>query len=274
MQLKTLRAVKGVVFASVASFFILATKPKTLRFLKGVLYVTVASFFAMSLIAVYHVDKLVRHNGPAVSATLTNTNNTAVALKDTVVALTGTLNGVTVLTGKASHSLDIVNDPHKGSLMMFNQDLGVARSLMIHADLATRTVQQASTNEIRYLDQWNVQLTDTFKGINATVKSVDATVKTTDAAVKTNSQASDAALVQLKTFLVAGTLTERATTKLISDPNLPKITGNLAVGTKAGAAGAVDIQQYVHNALHPTWPHRIYSFISGLGVDAAKVFLP
>lgn len=47
---------------------------------------------------------------------------------------------------------------------------------------------------------------------------------------------------------------------------------NTALGAVAGMA--TDTQKAWHDTLHPKWPKRVWNFVTGVGLDVAKVLIP
>lgn len=61
---------------------------------------------------------------------------------------------------------------------------------------------------------------------------------------------------------------------LIQDPNVKRTLDNVTNTTGSVSSMAADTAGYWHGLLHPTWPRRIYNAVTGVGIDAAKVFVP
>lgn len=61
---------------------------------------------------------------------------------------------------------------------------------------------------------------------------------------------------------------------LANDEDLKQSLANLNSTTRSVSGMASDTQKYWHSVLYPSWPKRIWSMITGVGLDAAKLFVP
>jgi hypothetical protein len=215
---------------------------KTIGASKAVMFYSIAFFFVTAGLALHKLE-------PEISTTLTGVNNT---------------------TAKVGAALDTVNDPHKGTLMMLNQDIGATRSLITHADLAARTLQQSALKESKYLDTWDREVTTTLGNVNSTViVAKDSLTKLTDH--------TDEAVDNVTRLLQASTTTIGNGNKLlisandlVTNPDITKTLANTQKGSASLAGMADETATYWHGVLHPTWPHKVYGFLTGAGLDAAK----
>jgi hypothetical protein len=209
---------------------------------KAVMFYSIAFFFVAAGLAI-------RKLGPEISITLTDINNT---------------------TAKVGHALDTVNDPHKGTLMMLNQDIGATRSLITHADLAARTIQQSALKESKYLDTWDTEITRTLGNVNSTIltanNSLTKITDHTDTAVDNVTR-----LLQASTTTIGnGNKLLISANDLITNPDISKTLADTQKGSASLAGMAEETATYWHGVLHPTWPHKVYGFLTGAGLDAAK----
>lgn len=143
--------------------------------------------------------------------------------------------------------------------------------LIQNAGLAANQARLASLKEAVMLDSVNSQVALTLGNLNQFIVSsrtgeVDLleTTRQTVQGVQPVLAQSQIAVEQLKTTLYS-------VNKLVSDPALPATLANVQATTAATTVAmsnvsstTADIKQVVRNYLHPSWPHRIFSW--GLAV--------
>lgn len=61
---------------------------------------------------------------------------------------------------------------------------------------------------------------------------------------------------------------------LAANDDLKKSLANLNTTTGAVSGMATDTAQYWHDFLHPKWPKRVWNGVTGIGIAAAKFFVP
>jgi hypothetical protein len=162
--------------------------------------------------------------------------------------------------------------------------------LLVRTTVLVVDADDAATKESKSIDNFNRQITTTLDSVNQSVVALTVnqnaitlhTVQTLDETKKS--------IIAIQPVLNSATVVLNSATATVSDLDkaLPPILGNVQDLTKQsielskqstdtmqhlnGTTG--EVQQAVHSYLHPTWPHRVWSILTGIGLDAAKLFIP
>lgn len=190
---------------------------------------------------------------------------------------------VTVFAVRADRAIEGQARSVGATITKTNQALDDAHRVLLEAGLTAMEARKASAKESKYLDQWNVQLSVTLASANATLVSMaetsdgirasQALIATQTVATLKSAQESIDGIKPVEIDLGAAAVELRQTTadldSVIADPNLRETMGNLQVTSKAVAGMATDTEQYWHGVLHPSWPRKIWTFVSGVGVNVA-----
>lgn len=183
-------------------------------------------------------------------------------------------------------SLAALNDPKAGTIHLLNEDLVRSRDLITHIDQSAFAAREASQAEVAYLGTWNASVTAAMANVNALLEGAKgdadalnvsqraiaaqsvATLQTAQASIRGLQPAEDQATADLAQLEIA----ERDFDRLATNGDLTASLANLNETTK-GLSGMVDdTAAYWHRILHPSWPRRIWNGVTGVGIDAARVF--
>lgn len=215
------------------------------------------------------------------------------------VALTGLCISLGILTYKLSQTLEKANalivqttqtSKEAGKLMASSKDIVIAEQHYLQKDLPD-TMKKINDS----LDKLNDVLfstQETVSGLNTTILQVqqDEHALLTQTGIDTHNIALAATTTVNTTNdtvrdiqpLIASTQTSidslNKTTQdldgLILDPNIKSTLANVTSTTNSVSGMASDTASYWHGLLHPSWPKRIWNAVTGVGLDAAKVFVP
>lgn len=216
------------------------------KYLIGLLLVAVAVFF---FTLSYEVTQVGKH----VSNTLMSVSDTSASLNKTVTNINNTILDIdTTVTG--------LSKPKTGTISVINADLGAIR-------LAVDNVNQAALSERFFLEK--TQPEEVAK-LNNVVDTANSTIQHVQPLL---TNASDE-------LLALQTATHSFNT-LISDPQLSQTVTNINSTSKHLNATSeeiektsADVQHEVHEYVYPGPWKRVWGYISGVGMDVGKLFIP
>jgi hypothetical protein len=169
-----------------------------------------------------------------------------------------------------------------------NLNLDESHHLILEAGLAAMEARKASAEERSYLAKWNDGISEALGNANGVLVSLKAT---SDGLASSQQQIAAETVETLHTAnqTIAGlqpveTNTSAAIVRLdkatqdldslIADQNLKSTLAHIEVTTNAVSGMATDTQKYWHNVLYPKWPKRVLGYVTGVGLDVGKLFIP
>ncbi len=141
-----------------------------------------------------------------------------------------------------------------------NTNLAVKESqfLILQAGLTARTVRNAANKEYTFLDGLDRRVNNTFDNVDATLVAIQPGFKQVGPS-----------LDRLQELLKQSTVTAASANKLVSDPNIPIIIGNVASGTKSAAGIVQDGKDEADKLVHP--PVKKMTFWGGVWLVTQKI---
>lgn len=128
-------------------------------------------------------------------------------------------------------------------------------------------LNKQSIKESKALDLVTQQIQLTLGHVDSFVTTSTANESTLLATTQQTAQNIQPILIESKAVAVELHSTLQSVNKLVSDPALPIVLKNVQDTTKATSVAmknvddtSADVKQVVHNYLHPTWPHKIFSW--------------
>jgi hypothetical protein len=191
---------------------------------------------------------------------------------------------IDTLVAGLNTTLAQVNNPRGGTLQLVNKDLVDVKSLIVHIDQTAFAAQQASQAQIASINAWDGKVSVALDSANGVLLSLQRTsdgLGVSQAAIAGQAvatlQETQATIAGLKPVSdnAAAEIAELQKTTADLDAIMPAL--NLTAQNSASTMGhingtAADVQQAVHDYLHPTLLHRIYSALANTGVEVAKFF--
>lgn len=141
---------------------------------------------------------------------------------------------------------DKLNGPH-GTVAMLDEDVGAAKSLIVHADLTARHEQQQLTT-------WDARGAVLFDNLDGTVNDLRGTIKaitrTSDAATTTLDETQNT-VAALNPLLAGSTKTITDLDTLVADPSIVRTLDHVQSMTASGDKIAADAAFETDKLVHP-----------------------
>lgn len=142
---------------------------------------------------------------------------------------------------------------------------------LLKIGLTADSAKKASDKELAMLDVWDTEISRTIRDADTAVLSTSSGVNSISAQAVETMQNVDKSVNAFVPPLQQITTTVASANALIGNPDLGKSLSNTQHATASLSAIADDARQAVHSYLHPTWPHRVWNFVTGIGIDAGKI---
>lgn len=173
-------------------------------------------------------------------------NKETISISNTLILINKTTDSIFQDSLKLGKTLDMINnpDPRLGTIKLVNKDLVNFKDTLVLVNKSAKTFSDTSIQQAQYAQKWD-------DSISNTLSHVDDIAITANKSIESVTDSLNSAMAPVNPLLIQSRQTLSDLQIRINDPNIPKITTNLASFTSSTSQIASDSAFKLHQFVHP-----------------------